>query len=76
VSSKIVMTKERNARFLPVLKECMISVPIVREKHKLKMPEDRVLKIIYGRRSRKKHDWKIKNKLTLRPFSNHILLWR
>jgi len=38
------------------------------------MSEDRVLGIIFGRRSRKKHDWKIKNKLTLRPFSNHIAM--
>jgi hypothetical protein len=38
----------------------VISVPVVRGKHKLRMSEDRVVKIIFGRRNGNKHDGKIK----------------
>jgi hypothetical protein len=33
-------------------------VPVVRGKHKLRMSEDRVLRIIFGRRKRKKLEFK------------------
>jgi hypothetical protein len=70
------MLKVRKSMMYLVLYESVISVPVVRGKYKSRISEYRVLRIISGRRNKKEHDWKIKNKLKHRPCFKHMLLRR